>query len=154
MPIEIPDDEMDDYPGGGEAYPPLAKSMTEKQMDLLLNPDVPHKPHLDKYWAFADKAARHIALTNIPNPIEFQRLDDMATDIRRIGAWDARKYFEERQLAFFVRIMMLKSAGWTKNSRERDALNENRLTNEMRDNRNPPAKEHGGFLSFFSGGNK
>lgn len=151
MPYEIPDDDIEDYPRGGGEFPPLAKSMTEKQMNLLLNPDVPKKPHLDKYWAFSDKAARHLELTNIPNPYEFQKLEDMATDIRRIGAWDAMRYFEERQLAFFTRIMMFKSAGWTKNSRERDALNENRLTNEMRDNRNPPAKEHGGFLSFLGG---
>lgn len=156
MPIDIPDDDMDDYPypGGCGEFPAPVKSMTEKQMALLLNPDVPKKPHLDKYWAFTDKAARHLELTNIPNPYEFQKLEDMATDIRRIGAWDAMRYFEERQLAFFTRIMMFKSAGWTKNSRERDALNENRLTNEMRDNRNPPAKESGGFLSAFMGGKR
>lgn len=154
MPLDIPDEELDEYTnykGGGGEYPPLVKSLTEKQMNLLLNPDVPRKPHLDKYWAFADKAARHLELTNIPNPYEFQKLEDMATDIRRIGAWDAQKYFEERQLAFFTRIMMFKSAGWTKNSRERDALNENRMTSEMRDNRNPPPTEHGGFLAFLGG---
>ncbi len=151
MPYEIPDDGMDEYPESGGEFPPLVKSMTEKQMILLLNPDVPQKPHLNKYWAFASKAARHLELTNIPNSFEFAKLEDMATDIRRIGAWSATEYFEERQLAFFTRIMMFKSAGWTHNSRERDALNENRMTNEMRDNRNPPAKEHGGFLAFLGG---
>ena len=149
MPYDIPDDGMEDYPERGEEFPPLAKSLTEKQMILLLNPDVPKKPHLEKYWAFSSKAARHLELTNIPNSFEFQKLEDMATDIRRLGAWDAMEYFEERQLAFFTRIMMLKSAGWTSHNRERDALNENRLTNELRDNRNPPAKEHGGFLAFL-----
>lgn len=155
MPIEVPDDYIQgaDPTGFMEEgnFPPPTKSLTEQQMDRLLNPDVPNKPHLDRYWAFVGKAARHMELTNIPSPKEMQQLEDMATDIRRVAMWDAEEYFEERQMTFFTRLMLYKSAGWTRNSRERDALNESRLTSEVRDNRNPPPKEHGGFLSFLGG---
>jgi hypothetical protein len=151
MPYEIPDEEEDmGYAGSGE-FPPIAKTLTEKQMHLLLNPEVPRNENLDRYWSFSREAARHLQLTNIPNPFDMRRLEEITTDILRIGAWDADEYFDERQLRFFTRILMLKSAGWTKNNRERDALNESRLTSEMRDNRNPPAKEHGGFLAFLGG---
>lgn len=155
MPFDIPDEflqegEMPEIPMEGN-YPPPMKSLTEQQMDRLLNPDVPKRAHLDRYWSFVGDAARHMELTNIPDRETMQKLEDMATDIRRVAMWDAEKYFEERQMTFFTRLMLLKSAGWTKNSRERDALNESRLTNEMRDNRNPPPKEHGGFLSFLGG---
>lgn len=154
MPYEGPEEEEDmGYAGSGGEFPPIAKTMTEKQMHLLLNPEVPRKDNLDRYWAFSQKAARHLQLTNIPNPFEFRKLEEMITDILRIAAWDADEYFDERQLRFFTRIMMYKSAGWTHNNRERDALNESRLTSEMRDNRNPPAKEHGGFLAFLGGKN-
>ena len=155
MPTEIPDEwiqdgGMPDTPMEG-SYPPPMKSLTEQQMDRLLNPDVPKRDHLERYWAFVSQAGRHMELTNIPSPMEMQQLEDMANDIKRVAMWDAPKYFDERQMTFFTKIMLYKSAGWTKNSRERDALNESRLTSEMRDNRNPPPKEHGGFLAFLGG---
>lgn len=131
------------------------KPLGERQMEKLIDPDVPtdtDSKELNKLWIFSSKATRHIELTNIPTPEAHKIIRRKMTDLTRIAHWDADEYLQVRMAKFFVTdILGGKSIGYTRHSRERDALNENRITQTIRDDRPLPPRESGGFLNFVRG---
>jgi hypothetical protein len=133
------------------------KTPDEKYLEKLLNPSVPvdrsQLPHVKRNWLLASEAAVHLQLTNIPDPGMLFMLQNMVTDLFRVGAWDADEYFDQRQLKLESTIMMLKSIGYTKNPRERDALNESRFVNTVRDERARP-RESTGFVDGLIAGRR
>lgn len=133
-------------------YPGLEKTKDERYLDYILNPKSPDNPHISKFYAFASDAAVHLQLANIPDPTIYYRFRRGVVDLFRTAAWDADEYFEQRQLKFETELLMTKSIGWTKNTRERDALNENRSNMIIRDDRPQQPRESPGFIQgFFRG---
>lgn len=132
-------------------YPGMEKSKDERSVEYLLHPKTPPTPHINKFYALAGESAIHQELANIADPVIYYRLRRTVTDLFRIGAWDADEYFEQRQVRFLSELFLTKSIGWTRNSRERDAINEFRQTNTIRDDRAVPPRESPGFIQgFFS----
>ena len=132
-------------------YPGMEKSKDERSVEYLLHPKTPPTPHINKFYALAGESAIHQELANIADPVIYYRLRRTVTDLFRIGAWDADEYFEQRQVRFLSELFLTKSIGWTRNSRERDAINEFRQTNTIRDDRAAPPRESPGFIQgFFS----
>mgnify|MGYP000907811856 CR=1 FL=1 len=132
-----------------QRYPTIDKTKDERYLDFILNPKVPKDPRTDRLYPFSTEAAVHLQLTNIPDLPTYFRLKNMVIDLFRIEGWDAPEYLQLRLLKFFSEIQMLKSAGWTKNPRERDALNESRQQLTLRDDRTPLPRESNGFLAGF-----
>lgn len=133
-------------------YPEIDKTKDERYLEYLLHPAAPPNPHVTKFYTMAGEAAKHLELANIADPVMYQRLRRSVTDLFRIAAWDAPEYFEQRQLKFEAELLMTKSVGWTKNARERDALNETRNSMAIRDDRPVQPRESHGFLQgFFRG---
>jgi hypothetical protein len=129
----------------------LLKTPDEKVLDSLLNPDIPKRDHLDKYYSIASEAARHLALTNIPDEWVMHKMRVMVQDLFRVGGWSAPEYFDERQLKFSSTLHLYKSAGWTKNSRERDALNESKITQRISQDVATSPRETGNFFNGLLG---
>ena len=127
------------------------KTPDEKVLEALLHPDIPDRPELKKYYALASDAARHLALTNIPDDWVMHRFKEFVADLFTVGAWSAPEYFNERQLKFETQLHLYKSAGWTKNSRERDALNESRITQKLTQETNTAPRETGNFFGALWG---
>lgn len=134
-------------------YPEIDKTKDERYLEYLLHPATPDNlPELDKFYSLAGEAAKHLELANIADPVMYQRLRRSVTDLFRIAAWSAPEYFRQRQLKFEAELLMTKSVGWTKNARERDALNETRNSMAIRDDRPVQPRESHGFLQgFFRG---
>ena len=130
-------------------YPGMEKSKDERSVEYLLHPKTPPTPHINKFYALAGESAIHQELANIADPVIYYRLRRTVTDLFRIGAWDADEYFEQRQVRFLSELFLTKSIGWTRNSRERDAINEFRQTNTIRDDRAAPPRESPGFIQGF-----
>lgn len=128
------------------------KTPEQHHLEFLLNPDIPERDHLKKFYALAEQSARHLALTNIPDPHEMYKMNLFVSDLFRIASWSAPEYFEERQLKFESRIHLLKSAGWTKNSRMLDALNEQRIHQHILAEQNTGPRETQGFIAGLLGG--
>ncbi|MFA5408237.1 MAG: hypothetical protein WC343_05640 [Bacilli bacterium] len=159
MPIEMSAEEYEELvqrvnnpdrplPSGG---PPLA----ERTLSKLLDPDIPDdEKGLKQLWLFSGSSARHVELTNIPTPEAHRKFRRSVTGVLRIATWDAGDYLQQRMAKLvFCDILAGKSIGYTRHSRERDALNESRLTQTVRDDRPaPPRNEGGGFLSFLKRG--
>ena len=134
----------------GQPRGPKQPMQTPEQQHLrmLLEPgiDTKERPHLKRHYLLAEEAARHLALANITDPFEYQKLNRLITDQFVVASWDAPEYFEERQLKLFSRIQLSKSIGWTKNSRMIDSLNEQRITQNIRAEQNTGPRESVGFL--------
>jgi hypothetical protein len=128
------------------------KTPEQHHLEMLLNPDIPPRPHLDKFYALAKETARHLSLTNIPDPYEMHKINLLVSDLFRIASWSAPEYFEERQLKLESRILLLKSAGWTKNSRMIDSLNEQRVHQHVIAEQNTRPRETQGFIAGLLGG--
>jgi hypothetical protein len=120
----------------------------QQHLRMLLEPgiDTKDRPYLKRHYLLAEEAARHLALANITDPFEYQRLNRLISDQFVVGGWSAPEYFEERQLKLFSRIQLSKSIGWTKNSRMIDSLNEQRITQNIRAEQNTGPRETHGFL--------
>lgn len=132
-------------------YPGMEKTKDERSIEYLLHPKTPATKHINKFYALAGESAIHQELANIADPTIYYRLRRTVTDLFRIGAWDADEYFEQRQVRFLSELFLTKSIGWTRNSRERDALNEFRQTSTIRDDRpQQPRESHGFIQGFFS----
>jgi len=121
---------------------------------MLLDPDIPDDGSLKDLWLFSGDVARHVELTNIPTPEAHRKFRRATTSILRVATWDADDYLQQRMAKLaFCDILAGKSIGYTRHTRERDALNENRLTQTLRDDRPaPPRSDGGGFLSFLKRG--
>ena len=128
------------------------KTPEQHHLEMLLNPDIPKRPHLEKFYSLAQDCARHLELTNIPDPSEMYKMNIFVSDLFRIASWSAPEYFEERQLKFVQRILLLKSAGWTKNSRMIDSLNEQRIHQHILAEQNTGPRETQGFIAGLLGG--
>jgi hypothetical protein len=120
----------------------------QQHLRMLLEPgiDTKERPYLKRHYLLAEEASRHLALANITDPFEFQKLNRLITDQFVVGGWDAPEYFEERQLKLFSRIQLSKSIGYTKCSRMSDQLNEQRITQNIRAEQNTGPRETHGFL--------
>ena len=133
------------------SQPRMPKQMQtpeQQHLKMLLEPgiDTKERPHLKRHYLLAEEAARHLALANITDPFEYQKLNRLITDQFVVASWDAPEYFEERQLKLFSRIQLSKSIGWTKNSRMIDSLNEQRITQNIRAEQNTGPRETHSFL--------
>lgn len=138
------------YITGGLPQPRPTKD--ERYLQLLLGSGLPKdRPHIDKHWLIASEANRHSQLTNFSDRAEFHRYKMMLTDQMRVGGWDAPEYFDELSLRRYGIILGQKSISYTKVPRERDALNEDRHTTVVRDDRTPiPRESHGIMAGMFS----
>lgn len=144
--------ELVEHERARRSYPDIEKTKDERYLEYLLHPATPKNRHIEKFYTMAGDAAKHLELANISDPVMYQRLRRSVTDLFRIAAWDADEYFEQRQLKFETELLMSKSIGWTKNARERDALNETRNAMSIRDDRPQQPRESQGFLQgFFRG---
>jgi hypothetical protein len=130
-------------------YPSLEKTKTERELHLLLDPNAPDVPHVNKFYSLVGGSGIHQELANIADPIIYYRLRRTVSDLFCVGSWDADEYFEQRQIRFLSELLLTKSIGWTKNSRERDAINEFRQTNTIRDDRPQMPRESPGFFHGF-----
>lgn len=155
MPQEVSQEEFAAM-RGDRPLPEINKSLGEKQMDTLLKPDLPVKPNgpLAKLWIFSGEVTRHVQLTNIPSEHEKHRLELHVVDLERVSNWDGSDYLDTLQAEFaFTQLLASKSITYTKAPRERDALNESRLTQTLRDDRAPlPKNSGGGLLGFLTRG--
>lgn len=133
--------------------PIMGKAIGERQMETLLKPDLPKKGPLEKLWIFSGEATRHVQLTNIPTENDKRRFDRNVNDMLRVATWDADDYLDLQQAKFLVtKVLAAKSIGYTRMPRERDALNENRITQTIRDDRPPIPKDNGGLFGFLRRG--
>jgi len=135
--------------------PIMGKALGERQMETLLKPDLPIRSGgpLKKLWIFSGEATRHIQLTNIPSESEMRRFNRGINDIMRVATWDADDYLDAQQAKFLVcKVLAPKSIAYTRMPRERDALNENRITQTIRDDRPPIPKDNGGLFGFLRRG--
>jgi hypothetical protein len=133
-------------------YPQVGKPITERQIEKLIDTDVPQNDVLKRLWLFSSESGRHFELTNIPDQKAHQKMKRGLRDIMRISTWDADEYMEIRQtLLLYNDVLSGKSIGWTDNARERDALNESRSIHRIEEGRQAPPRESSGFLSFMSG---
>ena len=134
--------------------PQSGPSIAEQSLSMLLDPDIPDDGSLKDLWLFSGDVARHVELTNIPTPEAHRKFRRATTSILRVATWDADDYLQQRMAKLaFCDILAGKSIGYTRHTRERDALNENRLTQTLRDDRPaPPRSDGGGFLSFLKRG--
>lgn len=134
--------------------PIMGKPLGERQMETLLKPDLPvKKGPLEKLWIFSGEATRHVQLTNIPTEADKRRFDRNVNDILRVATWDADDYLDLLQAKFLVtKVLAAKSIGYTRMPRERDALNESRITQTIRDDRPPIPKDNGGLFGFLRRG--
>lgn len=133
--------------------PIMGKGLGERQMETLLKPDLPKKGPLEKLWIFSGEATRHVQLTNIPTENDKHRFDRNVNDLLRVATWDADDYLDLQQAKFLVtKVLAAKSIGYTRMPRERDALNENRITQTIRDDRPPLPKDTGGLFGFLRRG--
>ncbi|MDD5049998.1 MAG: hypothetical protein WC489_07300 [Patescibacteria group bacterium] len=132
-------------------YPSLGKPFSDRHLEKLLDPDVPRNETLENLWLFGDYASRHLELTIIPDRESHHGLRQKMRDLQRISTWDADDYLQLRQaLVFASEVLAGKSIGYTDNTRERDALNEDRRVVTVKDDRTPQPKE-GGFFSGIIG---
>lgn len=124
----------------------------ERYLQFLLGAGLPRaKPHLEKHWLLASEVVKHLQLTNFPDWNSYYKFKQMLTDQFRVAGWDADEYFDELQLKRFGNLMAQKSISWTKVPRERDALNEDRHTTVVRDDRTPiPRESHGIMAGMFA----
>ena len=136
-------------------YPsPLEPTRDERYLHYLLHPSVPDSARQngrERLWLLKPEAVKHLQLTMFPDQTSYHRFKKSLADLMRIANWDADDYLQERQLKLYAEIMGRKSIGWTPNPRERDAINENRMTNVVRDDRTPPPRESHGFLGGLFG---
>lgn len=158
MPLELSDEEyeelMERANDPDRALPTAGMPLGERTLAKLLDPDIPKTSTLSALWIFSGDAARHVELTNIPTPEAHKKLRRRVADIMRIKEWDADDYAAERMARFvFCDILAGKSIGYTRHPRERDALNENRITQTISADRpSVPNDSGGGFLSFLKRG--
>ena len=158
MPIEMSKEEYDELVSRvndpNRPLPPNGPSFSEQSLSMLLDPDIPDDGTLGPLWIFSGDVARHVELTNIPTPEAHRKFRRSITSILRVATWDADDYLQQRMAKLaFCDILAGKSIGYTRHTRERDALNENRLTQTLRDDRPaPPRNDGGGFLSFLKRG--
>lgn len=158
MPLEISDEEyeelMERANDPNRPLPSAGMPLGERTLAKLLDPDIPNTKSLADLWIFSGPVARHVELTNIPTPEAHKKLRRRVTDIMRVKEWDADEYAAERMARFvFCDILAGKSIGYTRHSRERDALNENRITQSISAGRpDVPKDSGGGFLSFLKRG--
>jgi|SRR5690554_3764600 len=158
MPIEMSADEYEALLGRANdpsrLLPANSPSLAEQSLSMLLDPDIPPAGSLEDLWLFSGDVARHVELTNIPTPEAHRKFRRAVTSVLRVATWDADDYLQQRMAKLaFCDILAGKSIGYTRHSRERDALNENRLTQTIRDDRpGLPQDSGGGFLSFLKRG--
>ncbi|MCK9544267.1 MAG: hypothetical protein M0R03_19790 [Novosphingobium sp.] len=152
MPQEISREDYEAMRGGSNPLPVIGKPLGERQMDTLLKPDLPKKDKgpLNKLWIFSGEVTRHVQLTNIPSEHEKHRLELDVMDLERVANWTGSEYLDTLQAEFaFTKLLASKSIAYTRFTRERDALNENRVTQTFRDDRPPVPKNAGGGLFGF-----
>jgi hypothetical protein len=145
-PVPAPEPDPVSDMGFGPAYPQSGftprPTKDERYLQFLLGAGLPKaRPHLEKHWLLASEVVKHLQLTNFPDKESYQKFKQMLTDQFRVGGWDADEYFDELQLKRFGNLMAQKSISWTRVPRERDALNEDRHTTVVRDDRTPIPRE-------------
>jgi hypothetical protein len=134
---------------GGRSYPLMDQTKDERYLEKILDPHVRDEDLADVFYAIAGDAAVHLSLTNIPDPHIYQRLRMHMEDLFLLYSWSANDYFKMRQLKLVGEAMLLKSIGYTKNIRERDALITSGTAMTMRDDRASPPRESGNILAGF-----
>jgi len=163
MPQEISQEEFEARRAAVSAdinrpLPRIGISFSQQQLNTLLQPDIPKEPEkhgiLSRLWVFSGASARHFQLSNIPTPEDQILQERMVYDTFMVAGWDINPdYLDARMTQIAVnKLLAPKSISYTGVPRERDALNESRLTQIVRDERALPPKDHGGFFSWLRRG--